>query len=634
MLRASSQGLGLPLSVIRVDRRVRLLQHVRAVWSTDASLTLGHGPQPTKEKTRGEKRRQNVQMIHDIDEQENIEPRSATLRSASSNVLLYDATSTNTTRNSTLHYACSNAVDCFLEKPAVTCPPGKSHQPGVKKVGWNKNSIARRSAVVDAQTKGGGVYREMLFVLGTTSSPSEAWDAYTTLRHMIPDGYIMTGEQFIPFVYLHRLCRLLSTSRPKNHMLFLRLLSILNYIRSTGGRIHRHEWNTAIDYAGRGWRKTRPEDWETALSLYNDMVNGCTPGAEFHRQVQLIEDDNLHSVQRPGAELHGQVQLPESDNLHAIQPDIYTFNILLDIAAETKQVSAVRHALALMTEAGIDPDRVSFLILLKYHGLSRQVSGVRSTVLRMKDEGYELGLDGINACMWAYGLNGRHDLVKSIYRLLRHNASPGETKNNLLALSRDIEDEEFVCVPSDVRPDGATFTTVIQVMAYHGDLFTVSNVLSDLLACLAAHPVRSQVLNGVFRAIFLGFSKHGIPPMQDEKSLPPPWRISNPPGQHQWSLQNLQTIFDTFMSLSEDIKASRTTLQWIMHAFDVTSGRDKVILRVVWKKLDKRFGMCWVASTNRLAAWRTRLFPEASGEVEPRGRFEDDFDIGDHTPIS
>ena len=623
MLRASSQGLGLPLSVIHVHRRVRLLEHVRAVWSTNVALTLGHGSQRTKDQ----KRRQNVQITQGIVEKENTEPDSAL-----SNLLLYDAASPNTTQNSALHPARSKAVDSFLEELAASFPSVESHPPVVNTIGWNRNTMARKLVVVDAQTKGGGdICRKMLAVLGTTASPSEAWDAYTTLRHMIPDGYIMTGQQFIPFVHLHRLCRLLSASRPKNHMLFLRLLSILNYIRSTGGRIHRYEWNTVIDYAGRGWRKILPEDWETALSLYNDMVNGRTPGAQCHVQVHLTEMDDLHSV---GAEPRGQVQLPGSDNLHAVQPDIFTFNILLDIAAETKQVSAVRHTLALMTEAGIDPNRMTFLILLKFHALSQQMSGVRSTVLRMKDQGHELGVDGINACMWAYGLNGRHDLVKSIYRLLRHNASPGEMADDLLlALSRDIEDEALICVPSDIRPDGATYTTVIQIMAYHGDLFTALNVLSDALACLPARPgPRLLVLNGVFRAIFLGFTKHGISPIQDERSLPPPLRISNPPGQPQWSLQNLQKVFDIFMNLPEDINASRTMLHWIMRAFDVTSGRDKVILQEVWKKLDKRFGMCWVASTNRLAAWRAMLFSETSGDVEPgasHGGLEDDFDIRD-----
>jgi len=114
-------------------------------------------------------------------------------------------------------------------------------------------------------------------------------------------------------------------------------------------------------------------------------------------------------------------------------------------------------------------------------------------------------------------------------------------------------------------------------------------------------------------------------------------RISNPPGQLQWSLQILQTVFDTFITLPPDVKASRSTLHWIMLAFDITSGQDQVILREVWMKLDEQFGMRWVAPTNRLAAWRKRLFPEMSGDDVPgvsRGRFEGDFDFKDDAPIS
>ncbi len=370
-----------------------------------------------------------------------------------------------------------------------------------------------------------------------------------------------------------------------------------------------------------------PEDWEIALSLYNDMVNGRIPGAE----------------------LHGQVQLSESNNLHAVKPDVLTFNTLLNIAVKTKQVSAVRHTLALMTEAGINPSRVTFLTLLTYHGESRQMSGVRSTILRLKDHGHELGLDGINACMWAYGLNGRYDLVKIVYRLLRHNISPEETDGGLLDLARNIEDEEFISVPGDIKPDVATFTTVIQIMAYRGDLPTTLSVLDDMCALLPARPAAqsqyneqqlpgtSSALNGVFRAIFLGFSRHGIHSTQSVKLLPYHLRISNPPGQPHWSLQTLQTVFDTFITLPPDVKASRSTLYWIMLAFDITSSKDQIILREVWKKLDERFGMCWFGPSHRLMAWRKRLFPEASGDDVPgvsRGGFEGDFDFKDDAPIS
>ena len=606
MLRVSSQGLGLPLVVIRVLRRARLLsqdlitQHVRAVWSTNATLILDRGC---------------------VDERENIDPMlSSTFPgSALSNRRLQDMASISTTLRD-----------------------GKSHQPAVKNIFWKESRAVREhifmaiSGVVDgsfrsllAQEEGKRVLkarRKMLSVLATVVSPSEAWHAFIALRHMIPDDYDVTSVPFIPHVHLHRLCLLLSSSQPKTHVQFLRLLSVLNYIRSIGGRIHRHEWNAVINHATKGWRKMLLEDWEIALSLYNDMVNGRIPGAE----------------------LHGQVQPSESNHHHAVKPDIYTFNSLLNIAVKSGQVSAVRHALALMTEAGINPSRLTFLTLLTYHGESRQMSGVRATILKMKDQGYELGLDGINACMWAYGLNGHYDLVKTVYRLLRHNILPEGTDDSLLALARNIEDEEFISVPGDTKPDIATFTTVIQIMAYIGDLSTMLSVLDDMHALLPARlvdqsqcnkqlPGTLSALNGIFRAIFLGFFRHGIPPTRNVTLLPYHLRISNPPGQPQWSLQTLQKLFEIFITLPPDVKASRSTLHWIMRAFDTTSGQDQAILREVWMKLDERFGMRWFPPTNRLGAWKKSLFPEMSGDDMPgdsRGELEGDLDFKDDVAIS
>src|SRR6266550_6205656 len=104
MLRVSSQGLGLPLVVIRVLRKARLLsqdvitQHVRAVWSTSATPTLNHDLRLTKDETHGEERKRNVQATRCADEQENIDCMlSATFPgSALSNRRLQDMASINT----------------------------------------------------------------------------------------------------------------------------------------------------------------------------------------------------------------------------------------------------------------------------------------------------------------------------------------------------------------------------------------------------------------------------------------------------------------------------------------------------------------------------------------------------------
>ena len=430
-----------------------------------------------------------------------------------------------------------------------------------------------------------------------------AWKAYTTLFNMIPDSCKTSSEPFIPFAHLHRLCRVLSRNSPKTYFQFLRLLSVLNLIRSSGGHIHLHEWNTLIDHAAKGWRRTKLEDWQAALDLYNDMISGHPPGVT----------------------VNGKAQPSEGDHNHAVQPDIYTYNSLINAAVSTHQPPVVHHAMALLDASGIPPNRITFLTLLKHYSMSGQVSGIRSTVLKMKERGLELGLDGINACLWAYGRNERPDVVMGIYRLLLHNLSPGQgsdMEDGMLTLRHRLEEEEYICVPDDVGPDDSTFGVVVQVMAYHGDLFAMLSVFVDVLTLLPLQVGNSEdpnlhatkLLDTVFRAIFLGFSRNGVLPLKYGTPLPSRLRISNPPGWPHWSLENLEIMFDAYLALPMEIRPSRSTLHWIMKAFDVTSGQGDDKLREVWAKLDAklgaRFGVNWVAPTNRLVDWRRRLFPE------------------------
>ncbi|KAM6495670.1 hypothetical protein JOM56_008376 [Amanita muscaria] len=503
-------------------------------------------------------------------------------------------------------------------------PAGQLLFPSVRKIRRGKKLQSRQWPFIGLHEEGGdldvkNIRNELLRVLETTNSATTAWNVYTKLSHMIPDGHCSPNKPFIPFVHLHRVSRLLSRNRPQTHIQFLRLFSVLDVLRSSGGRIHAYEWNTLIDHTARGWRKARVEDWELALSLYNDMVLGRPPGATFE----------------------GDVQASKGDENHIVKPDIYTYCSLLNVAVSTRQSQAVRRAIALLNASKIPPNRITFLTLLKHYSTTRHMSGVRSTVLKMREQGFELGLDGINACLWTYGWNGRLDIVTTIYRLLRYNASSEQegTRDVILTLRRQLEEEEYICISDDIRPDGTTFATVIQLMAHYGDLLTTLSVFVDMLYILPSQPATSNganlrmtpPLNTIFRAIFLGFSQNGIPPCQDKNQLPSHIRISNPPDRPHWTLKNLQAMFDAFLSLPAEIRASRSTVYWIMNAFDVTSGQNEDVLREVWGKLEARLGagfvVHWVAPTNRLAKWRQRLFPELSKGERGDEETEDDASI-------
>ena len=456
----------------------------------------------------------------------------------------------------------------------------------------------------------------LLHTLGVTSSATEAWNTYTTLLTIPPpDGWPSEKPWTkIPLSHLHRLCRVLSRNRPKTRTQFLRLLSVLHTIQHSGGQVHLHEWNAVIDNAGKGWRKTRPEDFKLALGIFYDMVEQRPPGSTFSGNESAAGEKGP-AVGEP------------------VSPDIVTYTTLLSIAARTLHGPTVRHASSLLQSSGIPPNRITHLSLLKYFTFTKSLSGVRSTLLKMKQQGMELGLDGINACIWAYGHNNRPDVVMMIYRLLRHNVTPdihiGE--DDVDSTARRLKDDEGIIVSKDIKPNEITFTIVIQTMAYHGDLAATLSVFMDMLSSenlemgARLHRDKNNKLQPsaysptlpIFRAIFLGFSRHGVPPPKNgnHKLSSRLQSINRSPT--AWSLENLSSLFSTFLALPEHIKLSQSTISWIMVAFDKTSGHDMDILRKIWTQLEVRFGGPWGGSRNRLYRLRASLFHPGSKYQPP-----------------
>ena len=454
-------------------------------------------------------------------------------------------------------------------------------------------------------------YRSLLRTLATTQSVSEAWEAYTNLLELPSD--VPAGKPRIPFAHMHRLFRVLARHRPKTRTQFLRLLSLVIAIRESGGEVKLHEWNALMDVAGKGWRKTSIDDFRTALGIFQDMISGRAPGKSLARD----QGDERELFPTP-----------------PIEPDIYTYTTLISLASRTLHAPAFRHATSLLAASGLPPNRITHLSLLRYFTLTKQLSGVRSTLFKMQEQNLELGLDGINACLWSYGQNGRVDLVMMIYRLFRHNIVPEVYvgQDDVASIARRLRIEECIIIPPDMKPNEVTFTTVIQILAHHGNLLATLTVFMDMVSSQNLEmgaplvPDENGVLKPtpysptlpVFRAIFLGFSRHGIRLMKDG-TVPPRFRATSPPGQPTWSLTNLQTLFDTFLELPEHIIPSRSTVYWIMVAFAKTSGNDVALLRRVWKQLKSRFKGPWGGSNNRLRRIQARLFPEEVVRVDKNG---------------
>ncbi|KAJ7499250.1 hypothetical protein FB451DRAFT_31779 [Mycena latifolia] len=421
--------------------------------------------------------------------------------------------------------------------------------------------------------------RDLLRVLGNTQSHQQAWKAYYTL---------VSVPFLIPHRHLKRLVRLLARETTKTRTTFGRLLSVLTSIHQSGWKIEAYQWNALIDNAGKGLRKARPEDFKVAFDMFTDMVSAKPVGSSLSALEYGLDEEI-------------------TDNP---LPNIITYTTLINHAVESRSKVAVQHSTSLLTASQILPNRITHLTLLKYYTNQGQLDGVRATLLKIRQEGLELGLDGLHACMWAFSRHHRVDVAMKIYRILRHNRTPEVHigPDDVYSAKRSLL-EEAIEVRPDMVANELTYTTVVQVMAYHGNLNAALTAFMDMLSSENVEIGAPVYRDGygklkpssysptlpIFRAIFLGFFRHGVAKAPPDKP-------------HPWVLGSLNSLFEVFMALPEYIQPSTSTIYWALIAFDKTSNHDRELLRTVWKRIEGRFGGHWGAAQHRLQKIRRSLF--------------------------
>lgn len=193
------------------------------------------------------------------------------------------------------------------------------------------------------------------------------------------------------------------------------------------------------------------------------------------------------------------------------------------------------------------------------------------------------------------------DVAEAIYRLLRNNVSPEEPDSgpdSIEATARLLDETENVIVPKSMVPDRITYTLLIQCYAYQGDLTRTLQIFMDMLS--SPDPIaiwrgedgtqaRFVPVLPIYRAIFLGFYRHGVDPRQRTAPLS---RL-RPSNKTLWSADNLYAIYKSFLQLPVDQKPGDRVIYWLIMAFAKSSGYDDGKLRKVWKRLEKRFGNDW-----------------------------------------
>ncbi|KIJ56823.1 hypothetical protein M422DRAFT_218508, partial [Sphaerobolus stellatus SS14] len=408
-----------------------------------------------------------------------------------------------------------------------------------------------------------------------------AWSAYTMLLELDKRRRATGKRSGIPRPALHKLARLLGKQSPRTRGVFTSLLSVLTTLKSIGGTIMIWEWNILMDAAGKGWRKTSLEDYRSALSIFRDMVSTSEePTTIIPRRLQVRKNPN-----RP-VKPHIRPQ---------VKPNIITFTILLSIAARTRSPGVLRHATSLLESSGLPPNQITRQALVPYYIRTNELHLIREIVVSAISAGMDITM--VNAYIWAYACHGKLRVAMEIYDHLRRNISVED--GDLAKPERDINQEivdknPILSLPgfleaANMPPDAITYTMLIQVFCYYGDLIGALTIFRDMITTSRVHPPEQlppdsvqktayfQPTMTVYRAIFLGFARHTggrRPPRPigedvdqvplpefaarlaasrslENTPIPPPRVIS---FDTPWSLENLDRLFTRFLEMGWEDK--------------------------------------------------------------------------------
>ena len=445
----------------------------------------------------------------------------------------------------------------------------------------------------------------LLNVMGATQSFTEAWDAYRAFSsHPLAEDPTLNKY---PSRHLHRLVSLLATIRPRTRKVYLSLVSIISTLRASGHLVYPWEWNLLMDASAKGWRKTRFEDYKTSLEVFNEML-------VYQKEVQE-SNGAQHIVQNVRSSSHDEQSIDTHNNL---APDVYSYTTLISHAARTLSPQALDHARSLLDASGIIPNRVTLLAQLRLHTNHNQMFGVRNTIAELLDRGFTLDIHGVNSIIWAFARNEHMEVAEAIYRVLRSNTDSDEPADEeIAATAKFLAEVENIVIPPTVIPDRITYTTLIQSYAYHGDLTRTLQVFADMLS--SPDPIATWMgevgakarfipVMPIFRAIFLGFCRHGVDttrPLAHHRGHNRPRRGREP--SLDWDLDNLYAIYKGFLELPANRKPEDRVVYWLITALEKCSGGDYRRMREVFTTLEERWGDRW---GSRLLAVRKTIYDD------------------------
>lgn len=410
-------------------------------------------------------------------------------------------------------------------------------------------------------------------IIAYTSSPNQAWNAFTHCQslHHSPAPELLA-----------RLSALLVSARPRSRTVFLRLQQVLTAIRDAGGTLYTWQWNALLHAAGDTQRRVRSLDYLASVRVLR----------EWREYAAELEEAQLHDP-------HHDELTTSGKGAPAPEPTICTYTTLLSIAARTRLPKLVAHALQLMRESSLTQDRLARLAVLPFYIYKRKFGPVRAIIRDFAEAGTDVGVDGVTAYIWALGRMGYVNEVEEVYATLKENvrctqggqgAQGQEMDGGARLLFGDL------LVFPEVVPNAVTYVSVVQILAFRGQLRRALEVYRDMLAhwqvLQDTEPeIEPLPTHAIFRALFLGFVRHTRVSASESLALPPETQghPKQAPDTVDWDLSTLSTLFSNFCALTE-VPPNARMVYWILRSFMKTSDGNVEVIKTVWRTLEMTFG--------------------------------------------
>ncbi|RXW25749.1 hypothetical protein EST38_g80 [Candolleomyces aberdarensis] len=415
------------------------------------------------------------------------------------------------------------------------------------------------------------------------------WDSYVFITHL-QESHPAVQEHFFPWRFprglLRRLCHFIIRSRPITASHFPSLLAVMQRLWDMGIKPTRAQWNALIKFASQGHRNGEIRGFQRSVAIAKDFVHDIRPGSsldEHKIDILTLLDPTLPN-----------------------QPDIYTLTTLIHIASKSQDYSLLQEATLLFEKSGLAPTRITRLSILKFYAEKGRLSRVRAIIRKLHEDGMELGIDGVNTCIWAYARSEQYQMTLDIYRVLRDNIRQDPDRKAIAQLHRGLQEQEHIHISPGIKPDPVTYVTLIQAMTFQGKFTDAASIFADFLESTPRGRLDPSTLPA-FRAMFLGFSRHAVSRLK--LSIEP----KHP--NNKWNLANLQRFYRLFLKLPRSVVPSRTTVYDIMVAFDKASDHDIQLLRDVWMELQVRYTPLNASLFNQARLRRVKdiLFPKEGG---------------------